>query len=95
MANKKLNNLRLDKTAWNFVEENYPNYHTSQEIAYNDDLSKLVNGENNNGDDSSKLLDKEYGGDERNPHIQIDFNESLVRIYELSIENFYAKQNKA
>ena len=85
------------KSAWDFVEENYPNYHTSQEIAHNDDLHKLVNEEQEEGDSADKLLKKEYGGDAKTASalIQLDLNESLVRIYELSIENFYAKQKKS
>ncbi len=85
MANDK-------KTAWDFVEKYYPNYYSSDEIARNDDLSKLVNGEQNSGDDASKILEDEYGDDENNPQIQIDFNESLVRIYERAIENFLSQQ---
>lgn len=81
-----------NKTAWDFVEENYPNYHTSQEIAENDDLHKLVNGEFEIG--AHKFLMKEYEGEAENDKIQLDLNESLVRIYEESIENFYAKQPK-
>ena len=80
------------KSAWDFVEENYPNYHSSQEIAKNDDLHKLANGEQEDGDSADRLLRDEYGGNEDNAHIQLDLNESLVRIYELSIENFYVKQ---
>lgn len=79
------------KTAWDFVEQHYPNYDSSDEIAHNEDLCKLVNGEQQQGDAASKILDEEYGGDDKNPHIQIDFNESLVRIYEAAIENYYSK----
>ncbi|MDP2692734.1 MAG: hypothetical protein Q8O88_03800 [bacterium] len=93
---KKLPKGVISKTAWDFVEENYPNYHTSNEIANNDDLHKLVNGDYEKWDSASKLLKKEYGGGtvDSMAQIQLDLNESLVRIYELSIENFYAKQTK-
>lgn len=87
MAKKK-----ATKTAWDFVEENYPNYSTSVEIATNNDLHKLVNEEQEEGDSADKLLHEKYDGDVYSGHIQLDLNESLVRIYELSIENFYAKQ---
>lgn len=82
------------KTVWDFVEENYPGYHSSEDIAKSDDLHKLVNEEQEDGDDATFLLDKEYKGDVRNPHILIDHNELLVQIYEKAIENFYKKQPK-
>ena len=81
------------KTVWDFVEEHYPNYYSSDDIALSDDLSKLVNGEQQSGDDADKMLQKEYGGDSNNPQILIDHNELLVKIYEESIENFYTKQS--
>ena len=76
------------QTAWDFVGKYYPNYDSSDAIAYNDDLSKLVNGEQQSGDAATALLNEDYDGDENNPHILIDFNESLVKIYEEAIENF-------
>ena len=59
------------KTAWEFVEEYYLNYYSSNEIAHNDDLSKLVNGQQEDGDRASKILTEEYGGDVNNPKILI------------------------
>ena len=76
------------KTAWDFVEAHYPNYSSSDEIAENEDLSKLVNGFYEDGDDAHKLLLEEYGGEITNPQIKIDYNESLVKIYEEAIENY-------
>jgi hypothetical protein len=32
-------------TAWEFVEKYYPNYYSSNEIAENEDLGKILNGE--------------------------------------------------
>ncbi|WP_165852717.1 hypothetical protein, partial [Enterobacter roggenkampii] len=59
-----------------------------------DDLCKLVNGEQQNGDCASQLLKDEYNGDESNPGILIDHNEILVRIYEKAIENFFDTQKQ-
>lgn len=86
--------IKRIRTAWEFVEEHYPNYSSSDQIALSDDLSKLVNGEQQKGDDASKMLKDDYGNNSKNPRILIDHNELLVRIYEESIENFYAKQKK-
>lgn len=79
---------------WNFVMEYYPNYSSSDEIARNDDLQKLLDEEQEEGDSADRLLKKEYNGDVNNAHIQLDFNESLVRIYETAIENFYKGRMK-
>lgn len=80
MANKK--------NTWDFVVEHYPNYYSSNEIARSNDLEKLIHGEQEDGDSASKLLQDEYGGDDNNPHISIDRNELLVKIYEKAIENY-------
>ena len=84
--------IRSMRTGWSFVEEHYPNYHSSDEIAHNGDLQKLLDEEQEDGDCADELLQKEYGGDIYNPHIKQDYNQSMVDIYEAAIENFYEKQ---
>lgn len=37
----------MNKTVWDFVENYYPNYSSSDEIAYNNDLQKIIDGEIN------------------------------------------------
>ena len=37
----------MNKTVWDFVEKYYPNYSSSDEIAYNNDLQKIIDGEIN------------------------------------------------
>jgi hypothetical protein len=79
---------------WEFVEKYYPNYSSSNEIAHNDDLCKLVNGENESGDDSDNLLHREYAGDLSHRQINMDYNESLVSIYTQAILGFTVEQKK-
>jgi len=74
------------ETPWDFVAKFYPDYHGSDEIAHNDDLAKLVDRENEAGDCSDDLLKEDYGGNINNPRILIDYNASLVKIYEAAIE---------
>lgn len=73
---------------WLFVEKHYPNYYTSDEIAHNDDLSKLTQREYNEGDGAHYLLMEVYGGDLDNEQIEIDFQISCYEIYETALTAF-------
>lgn len=79
-------------TAWDFVEKYYPNYSSSNTIAENEDLCKLVNKEQQKGDDAHRMLIEDYGGDIKNPQILIDYNQSLVKIYKAAMEAFLETQ---
>ena len=46
---------------WNFVEMFYPNYHNCDQIAHNDDLRKIVDGEYEEGDDAHKYFEDVLG----------------------------------
>jgi hypothetical protein len=74
--------------AWGFVIEHYPNYHSSDAIARNDDLHKLCDGEYEDGDGAHHLLHEDYGGDINNPQIKRDFDGSLLAIYQEAIVGF-------
>jgi len=41
---------------WSFIEKYYPDYSTSKKITENEDLAKLMSGEQEEGDDADKLL---------------------------------------
>ena len=83
---------------WNFVEQYYPNYSSSDEILYNDDLLKLLEGEVDTGADSlynmlSDILIEESLGIEPSEEEVLEFakesyNQSLVEIYELAIQGY-------
>ena len=77
-----------NKTVWDFIEQYYSNYYSSNEIAHNDDLCKLVNKEQEPGSVAEKLLKEKYNDDINNPNILIDYNKSLIDIYEKAIKNF-------
>jgi len=83
------------KTPWDFVEKYYPNYYGSDEIAYNDDLSKLLDEEHEDGDCASELLKREYNNDLNNGQIQEDYNKSMSEIYERAIEGYLKEQEKS
>jgi hypothetical protein len=76
------------ETPWDFVEKYYPNYYSSDDITYNDDLHKLVDREFEIGDGAYDLLIQKYGGDINNPQILIDIQKSDVEIYEKAIEGY-------
>ena len=76
------------KTTWDFVEKYYPNYQKSELITLSDDLSKLLDGEWEEGDSSHTMLVEEYDGNPLHPNIQLDYNEVMKMIYERSIENY-------
>ena len=59
-----MNYLTIPEFSWDFIERWYPNYHSCNEIAMSDDLTKIIDGEWVQGDDAHKLLNKiaEEGG---------------------------------
>ena len=81
------------KTTWDFVEEYYPNYTGSSLISYSDDLSKILNGECQEGDSSHKVLQEEFDGNPDDPKILCEYNDVMKIIYESSIENYISKMN--
>lgn len=75
-------------TAWDFVVKYYPNYYTSDVIAYNEDLCKLTNEDYEEGDDAHQLLIDDYDGEFNSitiKEIKRDYEQSLRVIYEKSI----------
>ena len=75
-------------TAWDFVVKYYPNYDSSDVIAYNEDLCKLTNEDYEEGDDAHKLLIEYYDGEFNSitiKEIKRDYEQSLRVIYEKSI----------
>lgn len=77
---------------WDFVQRYYPNYHGCDEIAHNDDLHKLSEGEYEKGDCAHQLLKREYGGNLKNPRIKRDLTESNEAIYANAIEGYILEQ---
>ena len=84
------------KTELDFIEEHFPNYHSSEDIARWNDLQKLVDGEFEEGDDAHTLLNKEFGGDygRAYPLIVLAHTEATKQIYEKSIQGFKTKELK-
>lgn len=78
--------LNNKSTVWEFVGLHYPGYYQSDDIAHNDDLCKLLEGEVNGA--AEELLHTEYDGDINNPRIQQDYNESQAYILEESIKAY-------
>jgi len=80
------------ESVWDFVMENYPNYSSSNEIAWEGDVYKLVNKEYEEGDCAHDLLMSEYDGDINNLQIRVDWMEQYIDILERSIENWQNQQ---
>ena len=79
------------KNAWEFVEKYYPKYTSSDEIAYNNDLQKIVDNEINGcaKDLYEEMINVEGILEEDVVTIaQQRLNESNASIYEEAIENF-------
>lgn len=93
----------MNTDIWNFVEQYYPNYSSSDEILYNDDLLKLLEGEVNTGADSiynvvsdiliEELLGLEPSEEQVLERVQDMYNQSLVEIYELAIQGYLETLN--
>jgi len=86
----------MAKTIWDFVEEYYPNYSSSDEILHNEDLLKLLEGEVDTGADSIYNDIREelliLGTEPREEEVlglaQQRYSESLVQIYEQAIQEY-------
>lgn len=86
----------MTQTIWDFVEQYYPNYSSSDEILNNDDLLKLLEGEVDTGADSVYndireellILGTEPSEEEILGLAQQRYSESLVDIYEQAIQEY-------
>ena len=77
---------------WDFVEKYYPNYDSSDDIAYNEDLTKIVNNEEQGGDDAYELLKNEFDGDREKAAAAK--RESDATIYVAAIQGFIDETGK-
>ncbi len=95
-----------EPNVWNFVEEYYPNYFSSDEILENDDLHKICDGELNG--DAERIYEEEkrevaiwYGHtlDEDDlktqtlDRFECRRNESDANIFRTAIEEFLRQQS--
>ncbi len=89
---------------WNFVEKFYPNYSSSDEILYNDDLLKLLEGEIEVDSGADSIYDSirqelvDFFGTEpcQEEIIKVTeqrYADSLVQIYEKAIKGYFTTLN--
>lgn len=86
-------------SVWEFVEKYYPNYHSCDEIAHADDLSKIINNECQDGDDSYELWQEiltQFNGNEEEAmkDAKYRYNEHHIRIYNEAIEGLGVKSHE-
>ena len=84
-----MNDTDKQTIAWNFVEAHFPNFSSSDEIARNGDLTKISDGEYDEGDAAHQLLISEYNGDLNNHRIEIDLRTSFCGIYATAMEEAF------
>ena len=89
ITNKFLN--KMNKTVWDFVEKYYPNYSSSDEIAYNNDLQKIIDGEINGcaEDLYNDMLNEGIFEEDIITIAQQRLDKSNAEIYADTIENFF------
>jgi hypothetical protein len=75
--------------AWDFVEQHYPNYYSSDLIAYADDLCKIINGEAEENSDAYKIFET---FDFNKDIAQAEYDRVHKEIYEEAIKQFLNKQ---
>ena len=88
MFDLAVQHVQEDLSIWDIVQQHYPDYDHADEIAWADDLEKLVNDEQTEGDCAYKLLMETYGGDINNPQIRIDRDEANKEIFKETIAAF-------
>jgi len=72
------------QTTWDFIEKYYPNYHGCSEIAYNNDLQKIMDGEIEGNAES--IFEEEFKGDLC--AIKMSFDKHSAYILEKAVEGF-------
>ena len=75
-------------SAWDFVGAFLPGYEHRDDVAENDDLQKIVDEEEEDGDCASDLLRDEYKGNRKGA--ESDLQASNAKLYEEAIEGFIA-----
>jgi len=79
--------------AWSFVEEFYPNYTSSDEIAYSNDLSVIIDEEEQEGTEAYKILHTDLGGDREAAKNELAITDEAI--YRKAILNFLATRAKS
>ena len=77
-----------------FIERYYPNYTSCDTIARLDDLHKIMNNEEQDGDCSYNLLQSEYAGERNNPMIGAEYNRLMQQVLTASIEAMLEERGK-
>lgn len=81
-------------SVWDFVEQNLPKYHQSEEVAESNDLDKIIDNEYEEGDHADRLRQEiidEIGTDDQfliEQKAQQKLNEVNAYLFEESIKNF-------
>lgn len=81
----------LTEKEWSFIEENYPNYSKSDNIAILGDFEKILTNDYEDGDCADSLLKLEYNNNPKNPHIKKDYRALANRILDTANKNFSGK----
>lgn len=85
-VNRILGNKMEDE--WDFVQEYYPNYTSSDEILENEYLFQLHTQDFEPGSGAEEYLNKEYGGDINSPQIIIDYDISSKYVFQKAIQGY-------
>jgi len=78
-----------------FIEKFYPDYSNSDEIAYLNDLNKLVEGDYEDGDSADILLQRVWYGHIESNLIPIEQQKQYIRVLEKAIESFINNESLA
>lgn len=78
------------KDFWSWIAAFYPGYTQSDEIAYNGDLQKIIDGEWEEGDCAWKLIQERWGGNVGTAQEEAaeELEYSNLEIYEGAIQGF-------
>lgn len=88
-AEKTFHQSEIDNhlvTPWGFVEKFYPDYYNSKEIAYNSELTKIYNNEDENESEARRILMDDFNGDVEKATAEMHKTE--WEIYRKAIQGF-------
>lgn len=83
-----IDDSKITKNHWSFVENFYPRYSTCDFISDVFDLDKILSNEHHDREDLNKILCDQYEGNIKHPNIEINYLQGMITIYISSIENY-------
>ena len=92
ITSQRIHELKDEPGVWAFVIANFPNYETSEDIAYVEELRKIIEG--GELDKNAQSLFEETFESDLN-HVKREYNYMHAKVYGEAIQNFIKPEEKS